>query len=478
MNDLAAVIGLEVHAQLTTRTKMFCGCETGAGGVPNTRVCPVCLGMPGALPVPNREAVRLATRAAFALSCDVRRRSVWARKSYFYPDLPKGYQITQDAEPLAVDGWVRVEDPDGTPRWIRIRRVHVEEDAGKSLHGAVRADRTGIDLNRCGHPLIEVVSEPVIETPEQARDYLERLRAVLVCCGVSTGEMESGALRCDANVSVRRPGEARGARVEIKNLNSMRFVRRALAHEIERQGRLLREGAPVEQETRRWDEAAGTTRLLRTKEDEQDYRYFADPDLPVLWLDDELVDAARRGLPELPHERFDRLSSGDGLSVDDARRLSNDHVLCAYYDRVARRSGAPRDAAAWVLGDLAGRAHEAGHAPGDALLPAERLGALVAMVVRGDVSRPAARQLLDAMLEGGEDPAVLAERLGLWQLRDTERLEALCLTSLGRREDLVKAYRGGKTSVLGYFVGDVMRASEGTADPRRVREILETMLEE
>jgi aspartyl-tRNA(Asn)/glutamyl-tRNA(Gln) amidotransferase subunit B len=476
LNQWSAVIGLEVHAQLSTRTKLFCRCEARADAAPNECVCPVCLGLPGALPVPNREAIRLAVRAAVALGCEVRERSVWARKSYFYPDLPKGYQITQDDEPLAVGGAVRFETEDGEQRWVRVERLHVEEDAGKSLHGVGSGDETGIDLNRCGHPLIEVVSAAEIAEPEHARRYLERLRALLVTCGVCRGDMESGALRCDANVSVHRPGEGWGERVEVKNLNSLRFLRRALAHEIERQSWCLDRGEPVERETRTWDERAGRTRLLRSKEEEPDYRYFPDPDLPPLVLDRLLREEAAREMSELPHETADRLVAEHGIARQEAYRFSLSPSLTSYFERVAEAAGDGRAAAGWVLTELTGRARGLGREVAEDLVPPALVGQLVARVRAGRLSRPAAKRVLDEMVETGETPEAVVGRLGLEPLGGEAEVEALCRRVIAEFPDQVAEYRAGKEAVLGFLIGRAMRASGGRAEPRRVREILRRLL--
>jgi aspartyl-tRNA(Asn)/glutamyl-tRNA(Gln) amidotransferase subunit B len=476
LNGWNAVIGLEVHAQLSTRTKLFCRCEAGGAGAPNRHVCPVCLGLPGALPVPNREAIRLAVRAALALGCEVRERSVWARKSYFYPDLPKGYQITQDAEPLAVGGRVRIETPEGERRWIRVERLHVEEDAGKSVHGRGPDQETGIDHNRCGHPLIEIVGAAEIRDPEHARRYLERLRAVLIACGVCRGDMESGALRCDANVSVHRAGERWGERVEVKNLNSLRFLRRALAHEIERQILRLEGGDPVERETRAWDESAGRTRLLRSKEEEPDYRYFPDPDLPALVVDEALREDAAREMPELPHETADRLVREHAVGEDDAYRLTLEPSLAAYFERAAATAGDGRAAAGWVLSELTGRARELGRRVDETLVPAARLGELVAAVCAGRLTRPAAKQVLDEMVRSGGRPEEVAERLGLQPLGGPEEVDALCRRVIAGFPEQVEQYRAGKGAVLGFLIGRAMRASDGRADPRAVRQALQRLL--
>lgn len=477
MSDWEAVIGLEVHAQLSTRTKLFCRCPTDGAAEPNQAVCPVCLGLPGALPLPNGEAVRLAVRAALALGCQVAGRSGWSRKSYFYPDLPKGYQITQEDEPLARSGSVRIETPAGEPRWIGLRRLHLEEDAGKSLHGAGPGGETGIDFDRCGHPLIEIVTEPELTDPEHARRCVERLRALLAACGVCRGELETGALRCDANVSVRRPGAPPGERVEVKNLNSLRSIRRALRHEVARQRSELEAGRPVVRETRAWDERAGRTLTTRSKEDEPDYRYFPEPDLPPLRVDEALRESAGRDLPELPHQTLDRLVREHGLRQEQAYRLTLDSALADYYERVARVAGDAPAAAEWILTELTGRARDARAEPDDGLVPASELGELVRRTGSGQLTRAAAKRVLDDLVAGGGSVDEVVGELGLDRRMDEEELEQLCRRVLADHPGQVQQYRAGKRAVIGFFIGRVMEASGSRGDPKRARGVLQRLLE-
>jgi len=473
---MKAVIGLEVHAQLETRTKLFCGCLATFGGEPNSRTCPVCLGLPGALPVPNREAVRLAVRFARAVGATVHQESVWARKSYFYPDLPKGYQISQYDRPLATGGRVRIEPPGERPRWIHLTRVHLEEDAGKSVHEGLGQDVTGIDLNRCGVPLTEIVGAPEIATPEDAHLFLVRLKSILNATGVSAADMEKGSLRCDANVSVHAEGAPRGARTEIKNLNSFRHVRRALAFEIERQAREIAAGQAVRQETRSWDESAGSTRPLRGKEEAQDYRYFPDPDLPPLVLDEELVAAAVRGMPELPHARLDRFVAEQGLTASDAQRLTVQPALADYFERVAANSEHPRAAAAWVLTELLGmlkvRALDVTESP----VEPERLAALIRLVEDGRISGTTAKSVFEEMCGSDSAPADIVAARGLEQITDAGKIEAACREVLAAHAAESAAFRAGQAGLMEFFVGQVMRSTKGMADPRLARETLTRLL--
>ncbi len=476
MEPVRAVIGLEVHAQLKTRTKLFCGCLAESGGAPNSRVCPVCLGLPGALPTANREAVRLAVRLARALGAEVRPVSGWARKNYFYPDLPKGYQISQFDSPLATGGRVRIEPPGAAPRWIGVQRVHLEEDAGKSVHEGFGEGLSGIDLNRCGVPLAEIVGAPELGSPEEAYLYLERLKSILRATGVSDADMEEGDLRCDVNVSVHRAGEPWGARVEIKNLNSFRNVRRALHHEIERQGQAIASGTAVALETRLWDDALGATRPMRTKEEAHDYRYFPEPDLPALALDEALAAEGLENLPELPHARRDRFVSALGLTEADAHRLTIEPAVADYFEEVARRSEDPRAAANWVLTGLLGLLNERGLSLAASPVPAAALAQLVRLVGCGTISGKTAKEVLLRVAAGEGDPEAIVAARGLSQLGDAATIEALCREVIDAHPGEAAAYRSGKRGLLGFFVGEVMKRSSGQAHPGLVNEWLARLL--
>lgn len=474
-----AVIGLEVHVQLRTETKIFCRCPHRFGAEPNTLVCPVCLGYPGALPVLNRRAVELAVKLALALGARVHRQSTFDRKSYFYPDLPKGYQITQRRRPLATGGRLPLSRHD---REIGIERLHLEEDAGKLLHeapgGRPLPGHSLVDFNRCGAPLVEVVSRPEISTPEEARDFLQTLHRLLLFTGTSDGNMEEGSLRCDANVSLRRPGERElGTRTEIKNVSSFRHLARALEHEIRRQTDALDRGEQIRQETRGLDDAAGVTRTLRGKEESPDYRYLPEPDLPPLVLSEERVEALRRDLPELPWELRDRLAHSYGIPNEVARSLARSPELARYFEDGLGDAGAgtarrtARNLARWidneVLGELNRRQGDLGEAP-----PPGRLRALVELVTHGTISARAGKRVLADMWETEEEPAAVVERLGLAQIDDRESLEGWIQTTLDEHPEEVERYRHGETRLLDFLVGRVMQRSGGRAAPQRVRELL------
>ena len=475
MPGYETVIGLEVHAQLQTRTKIFCGCSTAFGAPANTQTCPVCLGHPGMLPVLNRRAVELALRGALALGCEIHPRSVFARKNYFYPDLPKGYQISQYEEPLAGGGGVEIE-VGGVSRRIGLIRLHLEEDAGKSVHeGLPDSDRLSyIDLNRSGVPLVEIVSKPEIASSEEAYLFLQRLRSILRYTGVCDGNMEEGSLRCDANVSIRPEGQERlGTRRELKNLNSFRNVKRALEYEIGFQRRLVESGGEVEQETVLWDAACGETRPMRGKEEAHDYRYFPEPDLQPLTVDESWVAELREALPELPAARKRRLAASYGLSEYEAQLLTVERPLADYCEEVARDSGNPKAAANFVLNDLlreqkAARRDEAGIP-----LPAAQLAQLIRMVDEGIISVSVARQeLFPAMYANGTAPDELVLSQGLEQVGDEDTLRELIRGVLEDHPGQLEQYRAGKRGLLGFFVGQVMKRSGGKADPKKVSELL------
>jgi aspartyl-tRNA(Asn)/glutamyl-tRNA(Gln) amidotransferase subunit B len=467
------VIGLEVHMQLRTASKMFCACSTTFGDPPNTNVCPVCLGLPGALPVVNGHALELAARAALALGCTVHARSVFARKNYFYPDLPKGYQISQYDKPLATDGSVAFESPERGRVAVHIQRLHVEEDAGKSLHDRLPG-RTAVDLKRAGVPLAEIVSGPDLRTPAEARAWLTTLRQILLYSGASDCSMEQGSLRVDANLSVRRAGaSAFGTKTEVKNMNSFANVERALTAEYARQVALLERGEQVRQVTLLFDASSGTVRPMRSKEESHDYRYFPDPDLPPLVLSQEWISRQRDSLPELPAARRRRLEAEHGISAYHASVVSGEPALADYYESLVAAGVEGRQAANWVTGDVMTAWNETGGFP----VSAERLAALIALERDGTVSLQAAKRIFAELRNGEADPRAIASRLGLMQVKDADALGGWVDEVLAAHPGEVERYRGGEKKLMGFFVGQVMKRSQGKADPKGIQPLLQERLE-
>jgi aspartyl-tRNA(Asn)/glutamyl-tRNA(Gln) amidotransferase subunit B len=472
------VIGLEVHVQLATATKIFCGCPTSFGAQPNSNVCPVCLGLPGALPVLNGAVVELAIQAALALNCEVRPVSRFARKNYFYPDLPKGYQISQYEEPLAEHGWVEIP-VDGAVKRIGVTRVHMEDDAGKSIHDGFpdSARYTYVDLNRSGTPLIEIVTEPDLRGPQEAYDFLTGLKRTLEFLNVSTCDMEKGHLRCDANVSVRLKGaEQFGTKAEVKNLNSFRFLKLALEYEIARQVGILEGGGTIAQETRMFNPDTGETATMRSKEKAHDYRYFPEPDLAPLKIAGARLAEIRARMPELPARTRARFMDSYGLSAYDADVLTSSRALAEYYEGVSAAAGDPKAAANWVMGDLMGALNADGRDIADSPVAPERLGELVALIRRGEISGKIAKDVFVKMFASGEAAPVIVEREGLQQISDTGALERVVDQVLLQNAKQVEQYRSGKTAVLGFLVGQVMRASRGQANPGVVNQMLKQKL--
>ena len=473
------VIGLEVHAHLRTATKIFCGCRNRFGDAPNTNVCPVCLGLPGALPALNREAVSLAVRAALATQCTVHETSVFARKNYFYPDLPKGYQISQYERPLATGGHVDIPARGGLRR-VRLLRIHMEEDAGKLLHEGHpwSSEKSGVDFNRSGVPLIEIVSAPDLTSAEEAHDYLTALRALLVYAGVSDGNMEEGSLRCDANVSIRpRGAETLGTRAEIKNLNSFRNVARAIQHEVARQAAVVESGGRVVQETRLWNADRGETVSMRSKEDAHDYRYFPEPDLPPLVVDERWRETVRASLPELPAQKRRRFVEEYQLPDYDAGVLTLSPEVAEYFEEVARASGSPKAASNWVMTAVLHKMKDDERPLGRSPVTPQRLAELVSLVEAGTISSTSAKDVFERMWATGEGARAIVEREGLAQVSDEALIQAAVDEVVAGSPDQVATYRKGKASTLGWFVGQVMRKTGGKANPQLVNALLKKALE-
>ncbi len=465
------VIGVEVHAQLKTQSKIFCGCSTRFGNAPNENVCPVCSGMPGVLPVLNATAVEYAAKMGLATDCTVNPVSVFARKNYFYPDLPKGYQISQYEQPLCEHGHIDVT-VDGTPRRIGITRIHMEEDAGKNIHSA--ADNLSyVDLNRACVPLIEIVSEPDMRSPEEVVAYLKALRAILVYLDICDGNMEEGSFRCDANVSLRPYGqEAFGTRTELKNLNSFRHVQKAIEYEVERQADVLDDGGAVIQETRLYDAAKDVTASMRGKEEANDYRYFPDPDLVPLTLEAATVDRWHGELPELPVARRQRFIDALGLSEYDADVLTAERPLADYFEAALAAGAEAKKTANWVQTELLRECHQSGATPDACALTPGHLAALLKLVDDGVISGKIAKQIFPELFASGQDPAAYVREKGLAQISDTGALEAAVDAVIAANPAEVEAYRGGKKKLMGFFVGQIMKATKGQANPGLVNKLL------
>src|ERR1035441_6597583 len=474
------VIGLEVHVPLLTRTKAFCGCQNHFGSEPNTNICPVCLGLPGSLPVLNSQAVAFATLASLAINCEVRERSIFARKNYFYTDLPKGYQISQFDKPLSEHGWIDVPTADGGMKRIGIPRLHMEEDAGKSLHDgfADSATRTYLDLNRCGTPLAEIVSEPDIRTPDEAFEYLTRLKEILLYTEVSDCNMEEGSLRCDANVSVRPRGQEKfGTKAEVKNVNSFKFIRAALEYEIERQIEVIESGGRVLQESRLWNANEGRTYSMRSKEQAHDYRYFPEPDLPPLIVSAELLSETREKLPELPEARRKRMIAEYELSVQDAHTLTASREFADRFEVAAKTARNPRRVANVLLSEVGGRLKASGLELDQS--PVTTGGIVIAadLLDEGKISSKQLKQLFDVCFEKGEDFPAVYVREKPEQITDSSAIEALIDQVIQANPKQVEQYRGGKKTVAAFFVGQLMKASKGQANPALLNELVAKKLD-
>lgn len=473
------VIGLEVHAQLLTRSKIFCGCSATFGAPPNSQTCPICLGMPGVLPVLNRRVVEFAIKAAVALQCEIAGGCRFARKNYFYPDMPKNYQISQYELPLARNGML--EFPvNGLTKSVRIHRLHLEEDVGKLLHAGTfqSADSSLVDFNRSGVPLMEIVSEPDIRNPEDAAEYLRQVRAIVVYLEVCDGNMEEGSLRCDANVSVRRAGtEELGVKAEVKNMNSFKHVQKALAYEIQRQVRVLEQGGRVVQETRLWDANQEQTFPMRSKEYAHDYRYFLEPDLVPVTIPRQWIDEIRRTLPELPQERRARFVRQYTIPDYDAAVLTASKPLAGYYEEVVKAFPEPKTASNWVMVELLGLLNKDGREITDSPIPPAELAALLTMLNRGDISGKIAKMVFEKMYQTGTSAALIVQEEGLTQISDQDELLRIVEGVLAQHPGPVAEYRKGKVQSFTFLVGAVMKASRGKANPKTVNELLRTLLE-
>jgi aspartyl-tRNA(Asn)/glutamyl-tRNA(Gln) amidotransferase subunit B len=476
MSQWETVIGLEVHVQLATQSKIFSGAATAYGAEPNTQACAIDLGMPGTLPVMNAQAVELAIRFGLAVGATVAERSVFARKNYFYPDLPKGYQISQYELPVVVGGGLNVRLEDGSTKFVQLTRAHLEEDAGKSVHDAFHAE-TGVDLNRAGTPLLEIVSDPVLNSAAEAVAYLKTLHTLVRWLEVSDGNMQEGSFRCDANVSVRRPGEPLGTRAEIKNVNSFRFVEKAIDYEIERQIRLIEAGGTVVQETRLFDAHKGETRSMRGKESAHDYRYFPDPDLPPLVIAAADIERARQLLPELPEARRQRYIAALGLTEYDASLLTADRIVCEYFETlIVAMPEQAKLCANWVLGEWLGALNANALTPDTSPVSAERLSGLLQRIVDGSLSSKMGKQVFEELWHSAESADAVIERLGLKQVSDSGALATVIDEIIAANPKQVEQFRAGNEKLLQFFVGQAMKATKGQANPAQLNELLKAKL--
>ncbi len=473
--EFETVIGLEVHAQMLTDTKIFCNCTTKFGAAPNSHVCPVCLGMPGVLPVLNKKVVEYAMRMALATNCVINPSNSFARKNYFYPDLPKGYQISQYAYPLAEHGYILLEIS-GEKKKIGITRIHMEEDAGKLIHDE-NNPVSYVDLNRTGVPLIEIVSEPDMRSPEEATDYLKRLHEILVYLEICDGNMEEGSFRCDANVSIRPKGQKEfGTRSELKNMNSFRNVQRALEYEVKRQQYLLENGQKIIQETRLWDDAQGVTNPMRSKEEAHDYRYFPDPDLVPILIDEIWVEKIRCELPELPLAKRERFVKEYQIPVYDAGVLTADKALAQYFEDVVKLCGKPKQASNWVMGDVLRFLNEEKRDIRRSPITAKALADMISLIEEGAISGKMAKEIIEEMYKTGHSPQKIIEEKGMVQITDEDELAKTINAIMEANPNQLADYRGGKEKLFGFFVGQVMKATQGKANPPLVNDLLKKML--
>ena len=474
------VIGLEVHTELQTKTKIFCSCRTSFGADPNTNVCPVCLGLPGVLPVLNKKVLEYAVRAGLALNCEISRFSKFDRKNYYYPDLPKNFQTSQFDLPICEHGYLDVE-VDGEKRRIRITRAHMEEDAGKLVHHGTSitdSDYSLVDYNRTGTPLLEIVSEPDMRSAKEAVAYMEKMRAILQYVGISDCRMEEGSLRCDANVSVRPVGQKElGTKTEIKNINSFKGVERAIEYEAMRQAELLEDGGKVVQETRTWDEKEGVTKSMRTKEEANDYRYFPEPDLVPFTVSDEYIENIRKSLPELPDDRKERYMKEFGLSSEDAVFMTNDKATADYFEAAVAAGADPKAAVNWLMGEFASQLSTDGIEIDKAPVSAENLAALLKLISKGTISGKIAKKVFATMWKEGGNPDDIVKAQGLVQISDTAELSKLVDEVVGNNPKAVEDFKAGKKKAVGALVGQIMKATKGKANPRVINELLNKKLQ-
>jgi aspartyl-tRNA(Asn)/glutamyl-tRNA(Gln) amidotransferase subunit B len=471
MTQFETVIGLEVHVELSTKTKIFCSCSTEFGAPPNTHTCPICLGHPGVLPVLNRQAVEYAMKAAMALNCEIAEYSKFDRKNYFYPDLPKAYQISQYDQPIGRNGWIEIE-VDGEKKRIGITRVHLEEDAGKLNH-MENEEGSLVDFNRVGVPLIEIVSEPDIRSPQEARAYLEKLKAIMQYTGVSDVKMEEGSLRCDANISLRPVGSEKfGTKTELKNLNSFRNVERGLEYEQKRQAEILSRGGEITQQTLRWLENEGRTKVMRSKEEAHDYRYFPEPDLVRLHIDAEWKERVRATIPELPDERKARYTKEYGLSDYDAGLLTASKVIADFFDQTVEAGAEPKAAANWIASELLGYLNTHDKELADTRITPQGLAGMIGLIQDGTISTKIAKKVFKELVEKGGDPKRIVEEKGLVQISDEGQLRQIVEQVLAENQQSVEDYRNGKDRALGYLVGQVMKLTKGKANPQLVNQLI------
>lgn len=475
-NKYEAVIGLEVHAQLLTETKAFCSCSTKFGNSPNSNVCPVCLGHPGVLPVLNKKVVEFTVLMGLATNCTINKHSIFARKNYFYPDLPKGYQISQYEEPICENGFIEVVGSDKSIKKIRIKRIHMEEDAGKSIHD--QSGYTLVDVNRCGVPLIEIVTEPDINTPEEAYQYLVKIKQIVQYLGICDGNMEEGSLRCDANVSVRLKGENKlGTKTEIKNMNSFKNVERALNFEIERQIRLIEDGEQIIQQTLLWDADLNEAFPMRSKEEAHDYRYFPDPDLLPVVVDEKWIDLISASMPELPETKFKRFLTQYSLPEYDADILTQQKSIADYFEQVCTITQDFKSASNWIMTDVLGYINEHKIEIEEFPVSAENLGRLINLISNGTISSKIAKEVFSIMIQSNQNPEIIVKEKNLVQISDEGELVKIIQSVLTKNQNQIEEYLSGKDKVLGFFVGQIMKETKGKANPQLVNQLLKTELE-